>query len=215
MFDVVVIGGGGPGAYPHTAVDVLYAACQCVTALQSIVSRNVSPMESAVVTVGVIKSGSVRNVIPSRAEFSGIIRTLDPDVRKLVVRRLRETVEGVCAALGADVTLTLKQGYPVLCNDGDMTRAARKTASETIGEANVRNGAASLGVEDFAYFALERPSCFFNLGVRNEDMGLVYPLHSDLFDIDESSLPVGAAVLAALAIAGGRTEARAGTVIMS
>jgi amidohydrolase len=198
MFDVAITGSGGHGAYPHTAPDVLYAACQCVSTLQSVVSRNVPPTEAAVVTVGVINAGTARNVIPSRAEFSGIIRTLEPGVRELATRRTRETIEGVCAALGVKADITMKPGYPMLRNDKDLAVFARETASEVIGVENVLKGSPSLGVEDFAYFAELRPACFFNLGVRNDDKGIIHPLHSDRFDIDEDALPVGTAILCEL-----------------
>jgi amidohydrolase len=200
MFDVIISGGGGHGAYPHKTTDVLYAACQCVSTLQSIVARNVSPVQSAVVTVGLLQSGTVRNVIPAAARFSGIIRTLDPEVRELVVRRFGETVRGVCSALGVDVSLTVKPGYPMLRNDENASDFIRRVAADVIGEENTLRGAPSLGVEDFAYFAEARPSCFFNLGVRNEERGIIHPLHSELFDIDESALPLGAALLASAAI---------------
>lgn len=200
MFDVTLEGSGGHGAYPHTAVDVLYAACQCVNTLQSIVSRNVAPLEAAVVTVGKLHAGTARNVIPSKAEFSGIVRTLDPAVRERVCARLEATLRGVCEALGAKLTFATRAGFPMLKNDGAMVSLLREVAAEAIGAENVREIAPSMGVEDFAFFAERRPACFFNLGVRNEARGVVYPLHSDLFDIDESALPVGSALLAAAAI---------------
>lgn len=196
MFDVTIKGGGGHGAYPHTTVDVLYAACQCVNALQSIVSRNVAPLDAAVVTVGTLHSGTVRNVIPASAAFSGIVRTLDPAVRTQVRARLKTLLRGVCEALGAEMEFAIRAGFPMLKNDGEMVELVREAASEAIGAENVLEGRSSLGVEDFAYFAERRPGCFFNLGVRNEERGIIHPLHSDLYDIDETALPVGAALLA-------------------
>jgi amidohydrolase len=200
MFDVVISGGGGHGAYPHKTSDVLYIACQCVSSLQSIVSRSVSPTEPAVVTVGALRAGSVRNVIPTEASFSGIIRTLDPGVRELVVRRLGDVIRGTCAALGGSVSIAIKPGYPMLRNDDGMAGFVRRTARGVIGEDKVLLGTPGLGVEDFAYFAERRPSCFFNLGVRNEERGIIHPLHSERFDVDESALPVGAALLASAAM---------------
>jgi amidohydrolase len=200
MFDVVISGGGGHGAYPHRASDVLYIACQCVNMLQSIVSRNVSPTDAAVITVGALHSGTARNVIPTSASFSGIVRTLDPGVRDLVVHRLEESVRGTCAALGGDVSISVRPGYPMLRNDDGMTGFMSRVACDTIGADSVLSGTPSLGVEDFAYFAERRPSCFFNLGVRNEERGITHPLHSERFDVDESALPIGAALLASAAM---------------
>jgi len=200
MFDVTIYGGGGHGAYPHTATDVLYAACQCVSALQSVVARNVAPLDAAVVTVGKLHSGTARNIIPARAEFSGIIRTLDPSVRALVRERAERTIRGVCGALGAEVTYTSRAGFPMLKNNEAMTSIVREAATDMLGEENVQCAAPSMGVEDFAYFAERCPSCFFNLGVRNEAKGITHPLHSDLFNIDETALPIGAALLSAAAV---------------
>lgn len=201
MFDVTIRGRGGHGAYPQGTVDALYAACQCVSTLQSIVSRNVGPLESAVLTVGRIQSGTVRNVISANAAFSGIIRTLDPDVRETVKKRFGDVVRGLCASLGAEVDIEMKSGYPMLHNDPVMVDFMRDTAAAAIGAEHVLNGKPSLGVEDFAYFAQKRPGCFFSLGVRNEERGIVHPLHSEHFDVDEGALPVGAALLASAALA--------------
>ncbi len=199
MFDVTIKGNGGHGAYPHTTVDVLYAACQCVSTLQSIVSRNVAPLDAAVVTVGMLHAGTARNVIPARAEFSGIVRTLNPDVRERVCARLEMTLRGVCEALGAEMEFKTRAGFPMLGNDEAMTKLVREVATETLGAANVAEGRPSLGVEDFAFFAERRPACFFNLGVRNAARGITHPLHSDLYDVDEGALPIGAALLAGVA----------------
>ena len=199
MFDVTIKGNGGHGAYPHTTVDVLYAACQCVSTLQSIVSRNVAPLDAAVVTVGTLHTGTARNIIPAKAEFSGIVRTLDPSVRARVRARVETTLRGVCEALGAKMEFKIRAGFPMLENDEEMTKLVREVAREAIGAENVLEGHPSLGVEDFAFFAERRPGCFFNLGVRNEASGITHPLHSDLYDIDESALSVGAALLAAAA----------------
>lgn len=201
MFDVVLRGGGGHGAYPHTTVDVLYAACQCISTLQSVVARNVAPLDSAVLTVGSLHAGAVRNVIPTRAKFSGTIRSLSPAARAVANDRFREITEGVCRALGAEVDIATRAGYPMLHNDPAMTDLFRAAAYDAIGDENVLVGTPSLGVEDFAYFAERRPACFFNLGVRNEARGIVHPLHAECFDIDESALPIGTALLAAAAVA--------------
>jgi amidohydrolase len=200
MFDVEVAGRGAHGAYPHLSADPLYAACQCVSALQSVVARNLAPLSPAVLTVGTLHAGTARNVIPSSASFSGIIRTLEPSARAEAVRRFREIVEGTCAALGTEARVEMKAGYPMLKNDERIADFLRAVACETIGAENVLEGTPSLGVEDFAYFAELRPSCFFNLGVGNEARGIVHPLHSDRFDLDEGALPIGAALLAGAAI---------------
>ena len=199
MIDLVVTGLGGHGAHPDSTVDVVYVAALVIAELQSVVSRSIDPLSSAVVTIGAIHAGTARNVIPSRVQMLGTIRTLDPDVRHIVHRRVREIVEGVCATHGAGVSLVINRGYPALQNDERATGFVRRIAVETLGGDNVLKGKPSLGAEDFAYFAERVPSCMFNLGTRNEARGIVHPLHSELFDIDESALPVGAGLLATIA----------------
>lgn len=199
MFDVSFTGTGGHGARPHTATDALHAACQCVVALQSVISRNVNPLEPAVLSIGEFHAGSARNVLPGTARFGGIIRTLDPSTRSTVLRRFGNVVHGMARAMGVTADITMRRGYPTLHNDDRLARFTRDVASDVVGAGNVESGAPSLGVEDFAYFANRRPSCFFGLGVRNEALGIVHPLHSASFDIDEEALPLGAALLAELA----------------
>lgn len=199
MFDVSFTGAGGHGAYPHIAKDALYAACQCVTALQSVVSRSVNPFEAAVLSVGELHAGSARNVLPETAQFRGIMRTLDPSTREIMLRRFEEVIRGTAEAMGVTAGITMRKGYPVLRNDDGLVRFAQDVGVDVLGIENVKPGTPSLGVEDFAYFAERRPCCFFGLGVRNESTGIVHPLHSASFDIDEEALPVGAALLAELA----------------
>lgn len=199
MFDVSFTGTGGHGARPHTATDALHAACQCVVALQSVISRNVNPLEPAVLSIGEFHAGSARNVLPGTARFGGIIRTLDPSTRSTVLRRFGNVVHGMARTMGVTADITMRRGYPALHNDDRLARFTRDVASDVVGAGNVESGAPSLGVEDFAYFANRRPSCFFGLGVRNEALGIVHPLHSASFDIDEEALPLGAALLAELA----------------
>ena len=197
--DIEITGLGGHGAHPDTTVDVIYVAAMVIAELQSVVSRSIDPLSSAIVTIGAVHAGTVRNVIPASLKMLGTIRTLDREVRGTVLRRVREIVQGVCAMHGAGVDLKLVAGFPALENDEKMTDLTRDIATEMLGGDNVRKGKPSLGAEDFAYFAERVPSCMFSLGTRNEARGIVYPLHSELFDIDETALPIGAAMLATLA----------------
>lgn len=199
VFDVVIKGVGAHGASPQLGVDPLYIACLCVTALQSVVSRNASPFEPAVVTVGSLHAGSARNIIPDHATLSGTIRTMSPHTREVVVRRVRETIEGICASMGATCEYVAREGYPALINDDAMTDLVREVGCELLGAENVIDDVPTMGGEDFAFFGQKAPSCFFNLGTRCEAKGIVHPHHSPLFDVDESALPVGAAMLAACA----------------
>ena len=201
MFDVTVTGRGCHGAYPHEGVDAVAIAGQVLCALNSIVSRNVDPLEPAVVTVGTIRGGSARNVLAESVEMTGIIRTLDPAVRKTVRERVRKIVEGTAAALGGLAEIRFTEGYPCLVNDPGMARLVKETATALLGAGKVRAATRpSMGVEDFAYFSGERPGAFFILGAGNPAKGIIHPAHSPRFDIDEDALPVGAAMMAGVAL---------------
>lgn len=201
MFDVTVTGRGCHGAYPHEGVDAVAIAGQVLCALNSIVSRNVDPLEPAVVTVGTIRGGSARNVLAESVEMTGIIRTLDPAVRKTVRERVRKIVESTAAALGGRAEILFREGYPCLVNDPGMARLVKETATALLGAGKVRAVTRpSMGVEDFAYFSGERPGAFFILGAGNPAKGIIHPAHSPRFDIDEDALPVGAAMMAGVAL---------------
>jgi amidohydrolase len=201
MFDVTVTGRGCHGAYPHEGVDAVAIAGQVLCALNSIVSRNVDPLEPAVVTVGTIRGGSARNVLAESVEMTGIIRTLDPAVQKTVRERVRKIVESTAAALGGLAEIRFTEGYPCLVNDPGMARLVKETATALLGAGKVRAVTRpSMGVEDFAYFSGERPGAFFILGAGNPAKGIIHPAHSPRFDIDEDALPVGAAMMAGVAL---------------
>lgn len=202
MFDFVVEGKGCHGAHPEEGIDALYTACQIVSALQSVVSRNVSPTEAAVVTIGRFHAGNARNIIPERAELGGTLRALSPQVRERVRTRFEQVVSKTAEALGAKATIDLIPSYPCLANDDEQVARVRSVAAEMLGADRVNPpGPPSLGVEDFAYFAQARPSAFFDLGIANAAKGMGrYPLHNPRFDLDEDALPIGAAMLTALAL---------------
>jgi len=200
MFDLTILGRGCHGAHPHEGVDAVAAAGAVLGALQTVVSRNVDPLQPAVVTVGTIRGGSARNVLAESVEMSGIIRTLSPAVRETVREKVRTVVEGTAAAFGGRAEILFREGYPCLVNDPGMARLVEKTASGLLGAEKVRlSTRPSMGVEDFAYFSRERPGAFFYLGAGNVAKGIVHPAHSPRFDIDEDALPLGSALLAGVA----------------
>lgn len=189
-----IIGKGGHGAAPHATVDPIVAAAHAVTALQSIVARNVDPLKSGVVTVGTFHSGQAFNIIAHEATLSGTTRTFDEDVQDLLERRVREVLEHTAAAFGARAEVEYERGYPVLVNDAGMCDLVRAAAKEVVGEENVINATPTLGGEDMAYFLREAPGCFFFVGSATPDED-VYPHHNPRFNIDESALPVGVQVI--------------------
>lgn len=192
----VVRGEGGHGALPHQAVDPIVAASHIVTTLQTIVSRDVSPLATAVVTVGSIEGGDAFNVIPEKVEMSGTIRTYDPEVRETVLRRVREVVEGVAAACGTEVELEFSYLTPALVNDPQVSKVVRSVAETVVGPENVSADDRTMGSEDASFFLQEAPGCYFFLGAANAERGLTAPHHNPRFDFDEDALPLGVAVMA-------------------
>lgn len=187
-------GVGGHGAMPDLSVDPTVAAAQIITALQTIVSRNVSPLDTAVVSVGMMKAGEAFNVIPPRVELAGTIRTFEPAVREMVLRRLREVVEGVARAYGATAEIDITPATPPVWNDAAVTEVVRAAAAAVVGAENVTD-LRTMGSEDAAFFMQDLPGCFCFLGAANAERGIDAPHHNPAFDVDEDVLPLGVATL--------------------
>jgi amidohydrolase len=195
-FRAIIQGKGGHAARPQSAIDPVVVASQVVLALQTLVSRETDPMESAVVSTTAIQAGDAFNVIPDTAELRGTVRTLSPDVRDHMSKRLPEVIKGVASALGAEAKVEHILGYPSLQNDEEMANITRQAAIEAVGEENVIEGELGMGGEDFSYFSLERPSCFFRCGTRNEGRGIVWGHHHPKFDTEEEGFVNGMATMA-------------------
>ncbi|HWR31295.1 MAG TPA: amidohydrolase [Negativicutes bacterium] len=195
MFDVSIAGRASHGAAPHGGIDAIVVGAQVVTALQTFASRNVDPVDSAVVTVGKFTGGYQRNIIADKVELSGIIRTLDPQTREFATIRVKEIIEGVARSLQAEAVVSFTPSYPSVINDKAMVDFVRGVAEGVVGKENVvLIEKPTMGVEDFAYYLQKAPGAFFQLGIGNEEKGIVHPLHSNLFDVDEAALPIAAAV---------------------
>ena len=190
-----VRGRGGHGAMPHLAIDPIVAASDIVTSLQTVVTRNVSPLETAVVSVGSFHAGDAFNVIPDHVDLSGTIRTYDAQVREVVLRRLRELIECIAVAHGASADLEIEHLTPAVVNDAEVTRVVRAAAEAVVGPENVLRGERTMGSEDAAYFTREVPGCYVFLGSANPERGLDAPHHNHRFDFDEDVLPIGVALM--------------------
>ncbi len=199
---IEIVGKGGHGAHPHTAVDSVVVASYVVTALQTLVSREVSPADSAVFSVGRIAGGYRNNIIAPKVNMEATVRTLSREVRDVLPGRIEGIVRGVCEAMRADYGLEYDYGYPPLENSDEMVDLFFRSAGALLGSGSVVEiDDPSMGAEDFAYFAEAAPACFYRLGVRNEEKGLgVYPNHNPRFDIDEDALVVGAKTMTVLAL---------------
>ncbi len=195
VLTINIYGYSGHGAYPHTATDAITAAAQVITALQTIVSRNVDPRDAAVISLGTIRGGYISNIIADKVEITGILRTLSPVTRKEILRRLEDLVQHVAAGLGARGEVLREEGYPPLINTDQFVDFIRGNAEELLGKEKVHIlTEASLGVEDFAYFLERAPGAFFALGCSCKEKGIIHGLHSKYFDIYEDCLSIGVAL---------------------
>jgi len=175
--DIKIEGHGGHAARPHKCIDSVLVGAQLITALQQIVSRNVDPLDSAVISMCEFHAGNARNVIPQTAELRGTVRTLTPEVRALVQKRVREVVAGVAQITGAKIDLAYQRGYPVTVNHAAQTDLATQIAREVAGDANVHETPPLMGAEDFSYMLEARPGAFIFCG-NGDSAGLHHPAYN-------------------------------------
>jgi hippurate hydrolase len=196
-FEMEVKAAGSHGAMPHLGSDAIAIAAQLVTALQTIVSREVDPVEPAVVTVGQIGAGTAFNVIPDRAHLGGTVRTFNADLRQTMPLRIEELARGIAKGMRGDVDLDYTFSYPVTVNDEAAADLALGVAEGLFGgESTLELPNPSMGAEDFSYFLERVPGAFVWLGIGEDVSGL----HTPTFAFDEDILPRGSALLSALAI---------------
>jgi hippurate hydrolase len=194
-FSIVIHGRGGHGAKPHLAIDPILAAAQVVTSLQSIVARNVNPLEPAVISVCTLRAGSATNVIPEQARLAGTVRYFDPDLKHLLRTRMEEVVRGVCEAAGAEHEFEYYDGYIPLVNDPQRVSFARETVQAYLGAWH-EGLERTMGAEDFAFYLQRVPGALLLLG-----LGEGWPaLHNPEFDFNDRALEPGITTLAALAL---------------
>ncbi|APW40780.1 amidohydrolase [Rhodoferax koreense] len=202
---IVYRGKGGHGAIPHQAIDPSLPAAATVLALQSIVARNVDPLQSAVVTVGRLQAGQTYNVIPEAAELELSVRALTPEVRELLARRIPEVAHGQAASFGVECEVAYERGYPVLVNTEAETRLASRVARQLFGEDQVMEDATPLcASEDFAYMLQQRPGCYLMIGNGHNGHAGGQPsgpcsVHNPHFDFNDGCLGTGAAFWVGLA----------------
>lgn len=192
QFDCTIHGQGGHGAMPHQTIDAVVVSAQVINALQTIVSRNVDPLKSCVVTIGKLRAGHVRNVIANEASLSATVRYFDPSLEGFIAQRIEQIIAGVCQSQGASYTLQYERLYPPVINHraiADLVRAAAGQVVET--PAGVVPECQTMGGEDMAFFLQQVPGCYFFLGSANLDKNLAYPHHHPQFDFDETALGMG------------------------
>lgn len=191
-FRCTVSGKGGHGAMPHQTVDSVVVAAQIVNALQTVVARNVDPLESAVVTVGELHAGNALNVIADTARMSGTVRYFNPKFEGYFGQRIEQIIAGVCQSHEAKYELEYWRLYPPVINSTQMAELVRSQAAEVIETpVGIVPECQTMGGEDMSFFLQEVPGCYFFLGSANPDKNLAYPHHHPRFDFDETALGMG------------------------
>ena len=199
-FEIVITGRGGHGAHPYLAIDPVVVAGHVITAVQSIVSRNVSPIDSAVVTIAGMQAGAMDaySVIPGTVRLTGTARSFKPSVQALIEQRLTTLVESIAAAFGATAEFRYTRVYPATVNSFAEARFAGDVAASLVGADRViRDLPPSMGAEDFSFMLQARPGAYLRLGQGGADDGIF--LHNTRYDFNDEVLPIGAGLLAALA----------------
>lgn len=198
-FTVRLRGRGGHAASPRESRDPVVAAAHLVTALQSIVSRNVDALDQAVLSVTSVHAGTAFNIIPETAELLGTVRTFTPEVRERVIARFDAIVANLAAAFDVESSIDYQSGTKAVSNAADLAARVRELAAGVPGVTNIVAGERTMGSEDMSEFMDGRPGCYFFIGSRNDEQGLNFGHHHPRFDFDERALVTGAALMAAVA----------------
>ncbi len=190
-WSMTIHGTGAHAAYPHKGIDPIVVAAHVVTALQTIASRFTDPLDSVVVTVGKIAAGTAANIIPDTAELVGTIRTLSPATRKRAVEMFAQIATQTASAFGAKADVRITEGYPVCVNDTKAARFVEDVAREVLGADKLADNVnASMGGEDFAYYAQKVPAAFWRLGVRRGDPAKQPTLHQSTYNFNDDAIPI-------------------------
>lgn len=199
---IKVKGKGGHGAIPNATRDPIIAASAMLMNLQTLVSRNVSPLDSAVISIGTFHAGTANNVIPELVEISGTVRSFVPETRQMLAERIREVLENTAKAYMVDVELEYIFDLPAVFNSEELTKLAYNAAREIVGEEGIVDPTPSMGGEDFSIFMEKVPGFFFWLGVGNKEKNMSYVWHNPRFDGDDRAIINASAVLSNMALKG-------------
>ncbi|QQK81933.1 amidohydrolase [Salicibibacter cibi] len=199
-FEIEVIGQGGHGAFPHQTNDAVVMASQLVNQLQTIVSRKVDPLKSAVISIGSIHGGEGANVIADSVTLKGTIRTFSKEVREKIILNVERITAAVAEAGEGTYRLDYQEGHPVTWNHHEETDIIVEGGKAVVGKEHVKEMPPQMGGEDFSHFLNTVPGSYFFTGSANKEKGIIYPYHHDQFDIDEEAMIIGAKTLAKAAI---------------
>lgn len=197
-FRIVIRGKGAHGAMPHNGIDPVPVACQMVQAFQTIITRNKRPIDAGVISVTMIHAGEATNVVPDSCEIQGTVRTFTLEVLDLIEKRMQEVAEHTCAAFGAQCEFEFVRNYPPTINHPAESEFVRQQLGELVGPANVHEFEPTMGAEDFSYYLLEKPGCYFLIGNGDgshreggHGMGPCM-LHNPSYDFNDELIPLGA-----------------------
>ena len=187
---------GGHAAAPHLTADTILIASQLIVSLQQIISRNNNPTSPSVLSICSFQGGYTTNVIPSEVKLMGTFRAMDEKWRFKAHELIRKQTIGLVEAMGAEADIDIDVGYPTVDNDYSLTKAARELAEDYMGKENVEETEVRMGAEDFGYYTQIIPGCFYRLGIRNEEKGIIHNVHTPHFNIDESAIETGMGMMA-------------------
>lgn len=187
---------GGHAAAPHLTADTILIASHLIVSLQQIISRNNNPISPSVLSICSIEGGHTTNVIPSEVKLKGTFRAMDEEWRKKAHQLIKKQTEGLVTAMGAEADVLIDVGYPFVDNDPLLTEMGWQLAEEYWGKENVEETELRMGAEDFGYYTHVVPGCFYRLGVRNEEKGIIHNVHTPKFDIDEEAITNGIQMMA-------------------
>ena len=199
IWDLKIQGKGGHGAMPHHAVDPTVTAATVISTLQTVVSREIDPQETVVLSIGKLEAGTAVNIIPDTARVAGNVRTTNPEIRARMQGIMKRVADGICAAMRCTADLVYTPIYPVTVNDPAMTQLMRSVAVEVFGEERVVELPVAMGSEDFSYYGEKIPAAYVFLGIADEAKGTGNQHHNPKFNVDDEPLPKGAALLAGFA----------------
>ena len=197
---VTVKGKGGHGAQPQQNIDPVVITAHIIVALQQIVSRVADPKLPTVLSFGKVIANGATNVIPNEVYLEGTFRTLDENWRAEAHKRMKKMAEGIAESMGAECEFKIVNGYPFLVNEEKLTAEIRGFAESYLGKENVLDLDIWMAAEDFAYYSQVADSCFYRLGIRNEEKGITSSVHTPTFDIDESALAISTGLMAYIAL---------------
>jgi len=199
-FTITIKGKGGHCAMPESGIDAILISAQVITALQSLVTKEISPISPVVINVGTINGGDAPNVIADKVVMEGTVRTLDTNVQQLIPRHMERMLAGITQAMGGEYELDYSTGYPITINDAAMTKLVQDVAEQVVGKDFVFEVPSAMISEDMSFYLQKVPGSYFYVGAGNVEKGISQPHHNSGFDIDEQALAVGAKMMCNLAV---------------